>query len=361
MRNNPIHASVALFAMTLLACGADHVGQSPPNVSPLDTTVGEIFRPSDARLNAVTREFGPTIVSRASLPYRSEVVEADHKPWSSWWYPHRETTLYERERGELSPLQKYDLVRRHGYGRGSAPPSAAEYERNLGRTNALPWEGLCDAWSFAAILMPEPKRPVTVSLGRRTVTFSVDDIKALLLKSFEAIDDAGLLYYGQRFAGSEDAWIYPDLYPDQFHRLVEVQLMRDRQPFLMDHDAGVEVWSVPVYKANYVMKAVEGRADAVAVTMWVTTVEPTLKSEVDFVGTKELIREYNYVLTGRLSLVGDLVVEGGYWVKGASGVDSRRDHPDYAVRVAAPGAVVRKSWNPAIDPGLIDQIASQAL
>jgi hypothetical protein len=39
---------------------------------------------------------------------------------------------------------------------------------------------------------------------------------------------------------------------------------------------------------------------------------------------------------------------------------TRNDHPDYLIQVLNPGSLVRKSWNPQLDMGLIDEILERS-
>ena len=128
----------------------------------------------------------------------------------------------------------------------------------------------------------------------------------------------------------------------------------------MDHDPGVEVWNVPVYKANYTMSSIPNQPDSVFVRAWLFSAESVHPNEKEFVGTKLAIREYDYVLTGSRSDNGDLTITSGYWVVGPTGVDSRADHPDYFTRIPNLKKLVRKSWNPEIDVQLIDEILAKS-
>ncbi|MBX9769595.1 MAG: hypothetical protein K2X47_20125 [Bdellovibrionales bacterium] len=308
---------------------------------------------NDPALSAVTKEYGPTIIQN-NLPLRSGVAVSAVKPWSSWWFPKRDPEIFSDSRGTLwSALEKYDIVRER---RQKNANSALDYERNNHNPNSLAWEGLCDAWSIASISKPEPMRPVTIRAGKRNVTFTVSELKALLLKTYEAVEDAGLKYYGQKFTGTFSGWIHPDIFPEQFHRLIEIQLFRDKLPLIMDHDPGVEVWNVPIFKANYLMEAIPNQPDKVFVRAWVYTAEPTKSENRDDTGTRESVREYNYVLQGTRNAAGALVVNSGYWIKGPDGVDSRKDHPDYMINADLSGKLVRNSWNPELDIDLVDEI-----
>ena len=320
-----------------------------------DKTTGLLKDPS---LTAVSAEFGLSLIHMKQLPFHSELAIAKTVPWSSWWFPKKEKTLFDdTTAGGMSALKKYDLFRS---ARVPGSGSAADYERKSFKPNSLSWEGLCDAWSIASITSPEPKHPVIVKFAdpQKSITFDIVDLKALLLKTYEAVDDTTLKYYGQKFTGDEDGWVFPDMFPDQFHRFLEVQLFERKLPFIMDHDPGPEVWNVPVYKANYSIEAVPGSPNSVLVKSWVFSAEQVSADDKSFVGTREASREYNYILTGVKTSSGDLRVNAGYWIKTPHGVDSRRDHPDYITTIPNPSKIVRKSWNPEIDIKLVDEILS---
>lgn len=342
----------------------------PMTISKLFRHYADILRTKplldDPALNSVTREFGVTLIRMRDLPIRSGLGIADPKPWSSWWFPKKETYLFEDHDGPAtSPLTKYDLYRQLKYAtkrRGSrtTPSSAAEFERRQYSSKTQTWEGLCDAWSIASIAKPEPKHPVTFFFESRPITFEIVDLKALLLKTFEAVDDSGLKYYGEKFIGDFNGWIFPDLFPEQFHRFIEMVIFRHKETFIMDHDPGVEVWTVPVYKANYLIQTVADNPNAVFVQTWLYSAESSTEDSKGFVGTRELVRQYNYILQGERDANGDLVIQSGYWIKGSDGLDSRKDHPDYFIRVPDSAHLDRKSWNPEIDIDVIDEILSQS-
>lgn len=323
---------------------------------------------NDPALTAVTQEFGYSVIKAKVFPFNSGSAKADIKPWSSWWFPKRDAKLFDDSKARnstdyenLSALTKYDIYRKS---RNPEAGSSAKYEQNSYNPNSLTWEGLCDAWSMASITFPEPKRSVTIPLGRsgitanNMITFYIDDLKALLLKTFEAVDDKTIKYYGQKFTGQENGWIYPDIFPEQFHRFLEVQLFEKHKPFIIDHDQGIEVWNVPIFKANYTMTAIPDKPDSVFVRTWVYYADSIKTKEKNFIGTKEVVREYDYVLEGERNSDGDLVVKIGYWVKGPTGNDSRRDHPDFIMLPPPPEQLVRKSWNPEIDVSTVDEILS---
>lgn len=323
---------------------------------------------NDPSLTAVTSEYGFTIIKNKKFPFRSNLAVADIVPWSSWWFPKRDSSFFDDSKAEgsedynkLSILTKYDLIKQFNFDESS---SARDYEQRSYNREALSWEGLCDAWAIASISFPEPKRSVTMSLkdqNRTKITFDVKDLKGLLLKTFEAVDDHGFKYYGQKFTGQESGWIYPDIFPEQFHRLLEVQLFEKHKSFIMDTDQGTEMWNAPVFKANYVMSEIPNDPNAILVRTWVYLADSIKTDDKSFVGTKEVIREYNYVLKGYRNAQDELVINLGYWVTGPSGTNSRHDHPDFLIVPPELNQIVRKSWNPEIDTEIVDKIISKSL
>ena len=326
---------------------------------------GDVMNPDfatmfkDPSLFAVTREYGYSVVKAKKYPLTDLALAAQLKPWSSWWYPKKEPLLFPDALGNPSALTKSDMLHRTFK---PTAGSAAEYERQKFSPQSAMWEGLCDAWSFASLAKPEPKRPVKIPYadGSGSVTFTVADLKGLALMTYEAVDDTVLSYFGQKFSGGPDGWIFPDIFPEQFHRFIEVQLFENKKPFVMDHDSGVEVWNVPVFKANYKMDLVPNEPNSLFVRMWLYSAESVLSTEKNFVGTKQSVREYDYVLQGVRDNKGNLVITSGYWVKGPDGIDSRNDHPDYMIQISDPSKLVQKSWNPEIDVELVNAILEKS-
>ena len=373
--------AAAFFALNLGACGSGPNGRpdlgsvqgvalplgADPNIGffgdffqgTLDFTFGGNDNPlADPALTAVTRDLGPTVIDLKTLPFRSGKVDTGVQAWSSWWFPKREDVLF---KDKNSALRKYDYLADKWSGRLGVqkPPSAAEFEAQQYNANSQLWEGLCDAWAIASITSAEPKKPQSWTFDAgifnkgTKIEFSIGELKALLLMTYANVDTSGLKIYGQRFTGDENSWIYPDIFPDQFHRFVVNQIFEKRQPFIMDHDAGVEVWNVPVYAANYLVSMID--KNSLMVRMFLYTADSAQTGERDFVGTKELLREYNYVLTGTTDAQQRFTVTGGYWTVGPTGVNSRHDHPDYVIAVDR-SLVKRAASNPGISIPIVDEI-----
>jgi hypothetical protein len=268
--------------------------------------------------------------------------EAKRKPWSSWWYPLWQDTLFQGKNGEPSTLEKYDTWNAQLGGRfGLSPTTAAQYERTqIYDPRAASWAGLCDAWALAAILRPEPTAPVK----RGEIVFSVSDQKALLLKTYEKVPKMALV--GTRFNGEWDD-VYADVNPQDLHKVIEEELLGRRRAFIIDEDAGPEVWNEPAWKAITRIER-DAKKDTIAhVRTWLFLASPHV-DDPNFVGRIDDTREYTYDLTGKWA-DNRFGVTGGEWTD-----RSQWDHPDYVILV--PDNVQRGSFNPQIKAESVDRI-----
>ncbi len=264
-------------------------------------------------------------------------AEATKKPWSSWWYPHWQDTLFQGKNNEKATLEKYDEFAAHI----NRHTTAAEYERtSIYDPRAVSWSGMCDAWSIAAIMEPEP----TASVARGEIVFRVGDLKALILKTYEKIPP--LKNIGHRFNGEWDD-VYADVSPDRLHHVIETELIGKKRAFIIDEDAGPEVWNEPAWKVTTRVEHVEGKANIARVHTWLFLASPHVDDR-DFVGTLDDSREYTYDLEGKWD--GEqFLVQSGHWTD-----RSQWDHPDYAI--VLPDKIQRGSFNPQIDPAIVDRI-----
>jgi len=264
-------------------------------------------------------------------------AEAQKKPWSSWWYPHWQDTLFQGKMGEQSTLEKYDAFAATINRR----TTAAEYERSsIYDPRAVSWSGLCDAWAIAAIMEPEPAQPIT----HGSLQFSVGDLKALVLKTYEKISP--LTSVGHRFNGEWND-VYADVSPDQLHWVVETELIGKGKAFIIDEDPGPEVWNEPAWKVTTRIERVQGESNTARVHTWLFLASPHVEDR-EFVGTLDDSREYTYDLHGTWQ--GDqFQVKSGKWTD-----RSQWDHPDYAIIL--PDRIQRGSFNPQIDPAIVDLI-----
>lgn len=317
----------ALSAVSVLAaCGSDRLPAGPHAVP---TREGEFARATEA--------FGPLFVDEGEFD-----AEAGVRPWSSWWYPLRDTYLFESAGARKSPLEKYDRFVQKTSGQS---PDAAVYERdNLHDPNATSWEGLCNAWAAASLLEPEPRRPV----AHGGLTFEVGDQKALLIKSYELVD--GLRQIGQRFNGDR-AGVYEDIYPEQFHRVIQHQLFEQSRPIIMDKDPGVAVWNTPIWKAQARIAQDPSDPYVMRVSLWLVGASPFVDS-YDFVGTLPVAFEYTYDLYGNRDEQGRFAVAFGAWT--GPSIDF---HPDF-VTVIPESGTGHRSRNSKIDPAMVRSIVN---
>jgi hypothetical protein len=279
-------------------------------------------------------------------PYPSQLIvtegeftaEAAMKPWSSWWFPMWDDFLYAERSGVLSPLQKYDAYSNQFFNKTT---SAAAHERDRAESeHPESWAGLCYAWALASIMEPEPQTP----LNYGDLRFEVGDLKALLLKTYEAVKDVRMV--GDR---NDNEWddVYADVAPNYFHQVLAMELFQNKRPFIIDRDPGHEIWNMPVYKATTKISRDQKNRNVVHVRTVIFVATPDVK-EYDYVGTEATTREYTYDLQGKWR-GNQFTVQGGSWTG-----NSRPDHPDFMI--LRPESVDRASLNPQIDIGIVDSI-----
>lgn len=282
---------------------------------------------------SVTSKFGKLTVREGEFS-----GESTHKPWSSWWYPLNEKTMFEGKNGEAAPLEKYDFFVGKKFDEYS---DAASYEaQNIYQANEVAWAGLCHAWAIASVLHPEPSSTKYLA----GVKFKVSDQKALLLKSYEVASGISKIMYGSRYNGNRTD-DYDDIYPDQFHKLAQHHVIENQKSFLMDYDPRYPVWTVPVYKVKFQIKKIDN--STAQVNAWITFASPHVET-FDFVGTKRVVKNYKYLLKGQWK-GGVLEVSKGEWIG-----DSKQDHPDYLI--SYPDSIARGSRNQHLKAEYIDAI-----
>lgn len=294
----------------------------------------EPTRPSGIPFTAAVAKFGKSEVTLGDFN-----VEAKQKPWSSWWYPSFDKLLFEDNDGTLSPLSKYDTFAKKSFRKKTF---ARDFEeKNLYDPRSVEWAGLCDAWSMAAIIEKEPKKSVT----KNGIVFNVVDLKGLLLKTYEG--SALTEVYGQRNNAQWDS-VYEDLYPEQFHRFLQVELYEKKNAFIMDFDASIQVWNVPVFEAKMKITKDEQNSNVVHVKTFVSFPSQFI-DDYNFTGTQKVMKSYTYDLYGSWNREGKFLVDYGLWTE-----SSRWDHPDYVI--AVPKELARSSRNTEIDPKIVDAI-----
>ncbi len=247
-------------------------------------------RESDAESGAAKQEEvwgrgdAPSLFS-STLEYRFSALptsgEAATIPWvSSYWPTYEDNVNYQwAGEGTDSPALKYqkafggtnveDAVSRyHGIDSATGQKSctttsqcnaslgeACAKRRGAANGRCIPtWWGICHAWSPAAILLPEPKRPVT----RNGVTFRISDLKALgslvhnrtsskfvSLRCDQNNSSGGITFdaYGRPTGGSSGC---KDTNPGTFHVLLANYLGKMKTSFVEDRTFDSEVWNQPL-------------------------------------------------------------------------------------------------------------------
>ena len=325
---------VATFlGLGLVACGSEE------NIGHQLSKLSYEYRDNSAIYTKVTATYGPLVVRETDESgIEAYALRADGKqwlPWSAYWYPTNDTVLFD---GADAPLKKYDrfAARTHG-----SATSAAEFEEKNVYNPAPGWEGSCDAWAKASLFEAEPVRGVG--------EFTAFDLKALLIKSYQSIDDDSIEYFGERNNGDDSN--YKDIYPDQFHRFLQVNLFEDHKPFLMDKDPGIAVWNMPMYYANLTItrdsdpRVLHVQAKVKGANFWTSHTENK---------RKVLLKEYTYDLMGMPNSDGSFSVDVGQWTG-----NSIKDHPDF-VGAIKHKPVRHRSLNTEIDTKVIEQLMSSS-
>jgi len=321
---------LSIILLTFLAftgCGSGAKNQLVTHVSAPARAAAEL---------TATQAYGPLKVRAGEFD-----AEAAVKPWSSWWYPLNEKRLFEGTGGNLSPLEKYDA-----YARSTGKNAhAVDFERhNLYDPEASGWEGLCNAWAAASILESEPTKDIKI----KDITFKPSDQKALLLKVYEHVE--GTRQFGLRYDGNrgDDP---DDIYPDQFHKVLEQELFVHGRAVIMDKDPGVPVWNEPVYRAFMTIVADRNDPTTDHVVLWLTWAD-SADTDPEYMGTREVNSKYTYDLIGDREADGTLDVVFGQWTG-----ESVTNHPDFVTLMS--DKATHRSINTEIDTNLVNEILGQ--
>ena len=119
------------------------------------------------------------------------------------------------------------------------------------------WFGLCHAWAPAAIMEPEPQKPVDYN----GVTFKINDIKALVTLSYTSGLEASMISRRCDLSAEKiklDMYGNPlntaciDTNPGSLHVVIANMLGLRKQAFIEDRRWDIEVWNHPVnsFKVN---------------------------------------------------------------------------------------------------------------
>jgi hypothetical protein len=283
LRHPPLALLPLFLAAAVPGCVNDVVddGVDAPAIGAKDgATKPEAWSESDS----------PSLFS-ANLNYRLAELpangEAARIPWPGSYWPVYEDSINVRWDGAASepPSTKYarafgvtgveDAVSKSNGVDGqstrtkcTAADAATKCKADLGEECAIrpgktegfcipTWFGICHAWAPAAILVPEPKRPVT----RNGVTFKVNDLKALASLVHEGVstkfvslrcnlddrtgaDEANDVDFDEHGRPTDRAC--RDSNAGSFHVLLTNYLGLQRASFVFDRTYDDEVWNQPL-------------------------------------------------------------------------------------------------------------------
>lgn len=198
-----------------------------------------------AEVKKVFNDFGDLYVNEHKIKdgkYLHKAVISEKRPWSGYWYPVTNKSLYE---GENSPLRKLDKVlKMRGISSNIADREALRYKGYV----ADGWEGLCDGLAVASAMTDEPTATKIVE----GIEFSIGDQKALATYTHVGwpVKQYGISYQGN----AETDGTYQDLKPEGFHRIVTHVLGVEKRALVVDDTAGVQVWNKPLYRYSWVIE-----------------------------------------------------------------------------------------------------------
>jgi hypothetical protein len=338
---------IPLMVFGVLALGATGCGKAGAAAPGQDS--GKLIVPDrPAELLLATAHYGPLSVREGD----TDLVQADTRPWSSYWYPYANDLLVtaSARNGGQATLDKYDKYSAAVFNKKSAAV-AEEIRSGAYNPQAEKWEGHCGSWSIASVLEAEPALPTKgVTVGG--VTFYTRDVKALMIKSYENIvDNKQFHYFGQSQDddGVEDG---QSIYPDQFHRVMQAELFDKHRPFIMNEDHEGQVWNTPVWEAE---STISGDANDPHV-MHVHTLAQGAQSDLvspDYAGpSQDTTYEYFYDLYGTLQPDGSFLVAYGKWTG-----KSVKAHPGFVMAFPPKGTDVKHyTANKEIDAQVLSDI-----
>jgi hypothetical protein len=291
-----------------------------------------------------TAHYGPLYVHEMDANSDESFVVADTHPWAGYWYPLRDGILVKPTKSNdgTPTLEKYDRYSKAIFGKASTAVRE-EIKSGLYNDRADSWEGRCHAWAMAAVLEAEPVLPPSgVKVPGSDVTFYTRDVKALMIKAYERVDNDAFRLYGQPFEYSEDqSQDYQDIYPDQFHRVLQAELFERKRPVVMDGEAGSEVWNYPVWQALTVIKRDASDPHVMHVQTKVLATQ-SMGISPDLAGSSPKTDSWiplEYDLMGDPQADGRLLVKYGKWTG-----ESVKNHPDFVMSLPSRDVPV-KHWS----------------
>lgn len=360
----------------------------PANAQQNNAVVEEIrrqlYEQDEPGLYTATRSNMRSVIAQQSVPvlqegnfeYQAEFTDSRgirqaFQPWSSWFYPHNQEDLFA---GDNSPLAKYDYVASQIT--GSTKNARGYHQQRIYSPSSVAWSGYCAPWSYAS-LHHRPVSFITTPKMVRGVCFTPADLKALAIMTYETVDaESWGGRYGQRFDSAGPTArlsVMQDIYPAEWHRLVQTQLRDRKFPIIADLDASEQVWKYPIYKVVGTVARDTRNPNRVVVEMDVhyaqSQISPAQRQQDQTrnIGLVTASRRYIYELFGTW--------QGANFVVNATGVNGMwmgnnrgSNHPDFAEAFPAGDINTstttlnskRGSLNPEISVNAVDQIIREA-
>jgi len=287
----------------------------------------------------------------AGLEYKaSELPDSGEveRIWWGNWYPMSQGGTAARRSGQPSPMEKYDAAAGTGNKATHWELESTKAYVNVG------WAGHCNGLAAASVMVEEPKRTTAFN----NVTFTVDDVKALLIESWQGSGfiigdrcDQKQITYDQYGRIQQDEC--RDVNPATFHLAVTNYLGFFGKAVIADVDNSTAVWNYVIDSFTVQEKTWLAQHEAAwrvqGSSNYVFNAEAT-----DFVYIKMLVnyaqfaaRTYEYIL--ELNLKGKVI--GGEWIG-----SSKSEHPDFIWRPSDP-----TPENPNLDLKIINTIYKQSL
>ncbi|MCX5823849.1 MAG: hypothetical protein NTY86_10185 [Deltaproteobacteria bacterium] len=255
------------------------------------------------KLSAIAALFSFLFLSVFFQPFAyAETYEAQARPWPGYWWPYTQGGLGTGldYRGNPAPLEKYNLLTT-----GTTDGLALDlYLARHYDPQAPAWYGLCEYWARAAAY----EHINILPSSENNIIFRVGDKKGLLTLAHNSD-------IGEQARGS---------FPEEFHFWLLKYIKDQRRAFVADLDAGVEVWSYPIYKYE-MQTSRNGNVESVSVKIYYVNdlVKP------DYLGAGILTNDYTY----DLFLDGAGAITGGQWT--GSSIAYHPDTLSFSIGVGA--------------------------
>jgi hypothetical protein len=330
--NRELQRQIAELRQRVFSLREDITPSSAPSDADLVARLTVSYHPlALGAVKKVFTDFGDLYVNETResnniIGFRDLKVE---RPWSGYWYPFYDRSLYE---GEAAPLKKFDaLLQSLGY--PDANVALSEQAKYAG-FHPDSWEGFCDGWAIASIMTKEPTEALSIS-GLR---FTIADQKALALFSHLAypFTTYGLKYFGD--AATDGT--YQDIYPEGFHRLVTKVLADEKIPLIIDETAGVQVWNKPIFRYRWKIEQDPQKDYAFIVTAYPWLVRERWQVNDALTSMNDVIApKYRY----RLFVDKKLQRDGGYKVIAGEWIEESWDNHPGSVKYVKLGNQIKSS------------------